>query len=208
MFQSKPGDTQKKRSSPILERFFRLNSGDLQKKQKVFTKIYVRFKRNNSTFLIQITASPSQLLLPNPVGGGLFSFLEQISAWLRYCVDVNLIYVCKFVNATLLSYLRLANIRFATRPLFSVPRQEIALNGAQHCQLRPDVRFISHVSFFTTYSPDYYQVFLINNQLYSFENFTLTRQSNFVFRIYPTTYKFLFKLMILISLKLILKFLQ
>ena len=33
----------------------------------------------STTFLVQITASPSQLLLPNPVGG-LFSFLDQKSA--------------------------------------------------------------------------------------------------------------------------------
>ena len=80
--------------------------------------------------------------------------------------------------------------RFSTRPLFSVPKQEIALNGAQHCQLRPDARLTSHVSFFRTYLPDHYQVFLINDQLYTFENFTLTQQSNHIFRIYPNTYKF------------------
>ena len=33
-----------------------------------------------TTFMVQITASPSQILLPNPVGMGLFSFLDQKSA--------------------------------------------------------------------------------------------------------------------------------
>ena len=76
----------------------------------------------------------------------------------------------------------LPHLRLATlRPLFSVPRQEIALNGGQHCQLRPDARLTSHISFFTTDSPDHYQVFLINDQLCTFKNFTLTRQSNLIF---------------------------
>ena len=65
--------------------------------------------------------------------------------------DVYLIYACKFVNATLLRHLRLANNKFATRPFFSVLRQEIALNGAQHCQIRPDARLTSHLFFFTTF---------------------------------------------------------
>ena len=49
-------------------------------KKKTSSPIFgVRSRRNNSTFLFQITASPSQLLFPNPLGG-LFSFSEQKSA--------------------------------------------------------------------------------------------------------------------------------
>ena len=36
--------------------------------------------KKNSSFLVQITASPSQLLIANSSGGGLFSFSEQKSA--------------------------------------------------------------------------------------------------------------------------------
>ena len=66
-----------------IEAVFLSKSGDLQKK-KVFTVIQSVFLTNfgwdpekkNSTFLVK---SPSQLLLPNSIGG-LFSFLEQKSA--------------------------------------------------------------------------------------------------------------------------------
>ena len=69
-----------------MKRFFRPKLGDLQKK-KIFTQIQAVFLTNfrcgpeikNCTFLVQITASPSQLLIANPIGG-LFSFLEQKSA--------------------------------------------------------------------------------------------------------------------------------
>ena len=80
MFLSKSYDPppQKKRSSPIVEWFFRPKSDILQKK-KVFTKIYVRSKSNKSTFQIQMTASTSKLLLPNPVGEAVFIFGAKIS---------------------------------------------------------------------------------------------------------------------------------
>ena len=75
----------KERSSPKLKRFFQPNFGDLEKK-KVLTKIQSLLLTNfgcapekkNSTFLVQITGSPSQLLLPNPVGGAVFIFGAKV----------------------------------------------------------------------------------------------------------------------------------
>ena len=72
------------KSSSVLneiETVFLSKSGDFQKK-KVFTKIQSLFLTNfgcapekqNLTFMVQITASPSQLLLPNSVGGAVFIF--------------------------------------------------------------------------------------------------------------------------------------
>ena len=58
--------------------FFRPKSGDLHKKENVFNNFGWAPGPKNSTILVQITASPSQLLLPNP-DGGLFSVLEQKS---------------------------------------------------------------------------------------------------------------------------------
>ena len=83
VFLSRSDDLQKKRSSPKLKRFLeklgdlqkkgllRPNLGDIQKKKKS--------EKKNSTFLVQITAIPSQLLLANPIGGGVFLILEQKS---------------------------------------------------------------------------------------------------------------------------------
>ena len=54
-------------------------------KKKVFTKIHFFFsptlsalQKKNSTFVVQITASPSQLLPPTPVGGAVFIFGAKI----------------------------------------------------------------------------------------------------------------------------------
>ena len=58
--------TKKCRSSPKISQFFWPTLGEVQKK--------------TSSFLIKITASPFQLLLANPFGVGLFSFLKQKSA--------------------------------------------------------------------------------------------------------------------------------
>ena len=85
------GDFQKKRSSPKfkgflrpkskLQRVFLAKTCDLQKKKKKgYHRLWVSFKPKNSTILVQTTASSSQLRLPHPEGGGLFSFLEQKSA--------------------------------------------------------------------------------------------------------------------------------
>ena len=49
-------------------------------KNKLFTDFGSVPEPRNSTILVQITASSSQLWLPNSFGGGLFSFLEQKSA--------------------------------------------------------------------------------------------------------------------------------
>ena len=49
-------------------------------KKKVFTDFGWAPEPKKSTVLVQTTASFSQLRLPNPIGGGLFSFLEQKSA--------------------------------------------------------------------------------------------------------------------------------
>ena len=74
----------KKRSSPIVKRFFRSRLGDLKKKKKKglhqnsADQLQVRSRKKNSTFLLQITASPSQLLLPNPIGGATFIFGAKI----------------------------------------------------------------------------------------------------------------------------------
>ena len=69
----------KKRTSPTFKRFSRPKLGDLRKK-KGLHRLWVSSRtKKHSTFLVQITPSPSQLLLSNPAGG-LFSFLEQNSA--------------------------------------------------------------------------------------------------------------------------------
>ena len=68
-----------------LRRFFCQNQV-ISKKKKVFTQIQSVFLTNfrwgpgktNFTFQVQITASPSQLLLPNPVGGAIFIFGAKI----------------------------------------------------------------------------------------------------------------------------------
>ena len=82
-----------KKSSPKLKRFFRRRSGDLKNRKKVFTKlqalVLTKFRcapEKNSTFVVQITASPLQLLLPNPIAG-LFLFLKQnsVSKSLKTC---------------------------------------------------------------------------------------------------------------------------
>ena len=82
MFQWKLGDLPKKkglhRSSNAEIRNSRPKTGDLKK--KVFTDFGQAPEPNNSTILVQMTACPSQLWLPNPFGGGLFSILEQKSA--------------------------------------------------------------------------------------------------------------------------------
>ena len=61
-----------------LRRFFCQNQV-ISKKKKVFTNFGWTPRQKNSTILVQKTASPSQLLLPIPLGE-LFSFLEQTSA--------------------------------------------------------------------------------------------------------------------------------
>ena len=85
VFLSKSGDLQKKKVFTKIETVLRPKSGGLQKKKKVFIKIQSLLRTNlgcapvkkNSTFLVQITANPSQLLLPNPVGGGCFHFWSK-----------------------------------------------------------------------------------------------------------------------------------
>ena len=73
----------KKRSSPKLKRFFQPSlviskKGLNQNSVTSPDQLWVRSRKKNSSFLVQITGSPSQLL-PIPVWG-LFSFLEQKSA--------------------------------------------------------------------------------------------------------------------------------
>ena len=79
-FRSKLGDLQKKkRSSPQFKQFFRPKLADLHTKKRSLSTLGELQNKKNSTILVQITASPSQFLLPNPLGG-LFSFLEQKSS--------------------------------------------------------------------------------------------------------------------------------
>ena len=55
-------------------------------KKKIFTQIQAVFLTNfrcgpeikNCTFLVQITASPSQLLIANPIGGAIFILVAKI----------------------------------------------------------------------------------------------------------------------------------
>ena len=69
-----------------LSRFFRPKTGCLQKKSlhpnpdSVSDQLWVRSKKNktNSSFVVQITASPSQLLLTNPFGESIFNFGAKI----------------------------------------------------------------------------------------------------------------------------------
>ena len=67
----------KKRSSQKLKQFFRLKNSDLQKKRKSLHQLWMSSRAKNSTILVEITTSPSQLLLPNPVGGGCFHFWSK-----------------------------------------------------------------------------------------------------------------------------------
>ena len=46
--------------------------------KKVFTNFGWAQEQKNSTILVQIRVSPSQLLLPNPVGGTVFIFGAKI----------------------------------------------------------------------------------------------------------------------------------
>ena len=85
---------QKKRFSPKFEGLFRpkseirrvflpetqVISKKIKIKIKVFTNCAWALEPNISTILVQTTASPSHLRLPNPFRGGLFSVLEQKSA--------------------------------------------------------------------------------------------------------------------------------
>ena len=85
---SKSGDFRKKKDLQVFTKIETVFPVEIRwsQKKKFFTKIQSLWLTNFgwapekkiSTFLVQITTSPSQLLLPNPVGG-LFSFLEQKS---------------------------------------------------------------------------------------------------------------------------------
>ena len=77
VFLSKSGDLKKKGLHRNSKGFSCRNQ--VISKKKVFTDFGWAPEPKNSTILVQITTCPSQLLLPNPVGCGLFSILEQKS---------------------------------------------------------------------------------------------------------------------------------
>ena len=71
------------RKARKFKRFFRLKTGGLQKKKKVFTEIETDFSAkigNSNAFSYRITSSTSQLRHPITFGGGLFSIFYQKSA--------------------------------------------------------------------------------------------------------------------------------
>ena len=185
---TKPSETASRKRKPLLTPYSRmLNdlsdhfSSQIRNQSLTLAHAFCQQSRTHALLLKAIDErNPSEV----------FSNLLNRTVLAKKSGDVYLIYGCKLVNASLIPSLYMNHSKFATRPLFFVSMQEAGVNGGQHCQLRPDHRLTTRISFTTPYHHNHYQVFNIEKHFYVFENFSLTRQSHQIHKLYPTIYKF------------------